>query len=145
MESNLVIDKTWTESTYKEKQTIWRYIRQNVSKGNIDILLSEFNIPYSRREIDYYTPASWPTPWEMLEMKTLCKSCITLLMFHTLAVCNWANLRLILIDDRTDRYLILVHNDQIYNLYPGRKTCISELKSVIIIEEFNIESIKVYK
>lgn len=145
MEIDLKLEKTWTESTYKEKQTLWRLIRQYVSKGNMSILATELNIPYTRREIDYYTPSTWPTPWELLDMKTLCRSCIGLLIFHTLTISTNVVPEVILVEDPSDRFLIIKLNDQIFNLIPGKIACTDDLKYVKIIEYFDINEVKRYK
>ncbi len=47
--------------------------------------------------IDYDTPSSWPSPWELIEEGNLCESGIAYLMERTLALSGWDSSRLQLI------------------------------------------------
>ena len=37
------------------------------------------------RTFDYYTPSTWPTPWEILDQSMFCVSGKAILLYHTLA------------------------------------------------------------
>jgi hypothetical protein len=82
----------------------WKNIRNKITNDGINLdVLSYFCIPHTNRILDYYTPSSWPSPWEILSFEKLCKSTTTLLMYYTFKLSNIiGDYTLLLIDDSED-------------------------------------------
>ena len=67
-----------------DRLRIWREIRQK-EHLSIESVVEEFsNIIILSRYLDYYTPKSWPDPFEILSEGYLCQTGVTLLLTSTL-------------------------------------------------------------
>lgn len=81
----------WIDQTPSDRLSTWREYRETLNDLNIEdaieTVLYFFNsVPYGSPVIDICTPASWPTPWELVESPVHCPSSISLMMFHTLSM-----------------------------------------------------------
>lgn len=144
--------KQWNNLTTEERFQSWRDLRDSLSgKSDIEVMDGVasfcFSFPISKRVLDYYTPATWPTPWEILNGKETCRSTAALFIFYTLKMIKPSmDCKLVLIDDDSDRYLIVIVNgDIIINYELGKTTKYSTLKKHInivdSISEGDIKSI----
>lgn len=113
--------------TGSERLAVWRKFRQDFpNNGTVEDVINAFSeIKLERRNIDYYTPESWPTPFEIVNDGLFCQSGITLILVSTLL-----NLQLI----KTDEYrfdvvsnhitgtdgLVFVVDGLVYNFLPDR-------------------------
>jgi hypothetical protein len=70
--------------TSKDRLKIWRDLRNDTSHSLDSIIESFSQIKVCPRFIDYYTPKSWPTPFEIVSEGYLCHSGITLVLLSTL-------------------------------------------------------------
>lgn len=70
--------------TSQDRLKIWREVRSDPSQTLDSILESFSNIKICPRYIDYYTPKSWPTPFEIVSEGYFCQSGITLVLLSTL-------------------------------------------------------------
>lgn len=98
-----------------------------------DILSYWMETPYGSRTIDFYTPNTWPTPWDILYGKSLCKNTISLMIYYTIKMTSSINVRLAIIDDANDRYIVpLLDNNVILNYYMGSEADLENLDIKLI-------------
>lgn len=108
----------WINYTPEKRIKYWRDYREFISVLPLEEQITSVaqffsNVPIGARTIDYYTPSSWPTPWEILYYKTYCKNTISILMYDTLQILNnTERLTLCLINDEMDTYLAPVVDNQ---------------------------------
>lgn len=141
---------SWNNIPGAERLSLWKNLRETISTQDLDTQLASVakffaDMPYESRTMDYYNPASWPTPWEILFHGTFCKSSISLLMFHTIALLHSGiNCELSLIDDGADLYLVPVIDYQfVLNYIPGAVNNLHDIKDdVQIIQTFAMSEIK---
>jgi hypothetical protein len=137
----------WNNSDPEERIAYWRAFREEIQDLPLEEQLNkvaEFfaNLPIGSRSIDYYTPKSWPTPWEILHYRLFCENAASLLMYHTLTLLlKDSKVEIILIEDDRNRYLVpIIDNKYILNIIPGQ---ISKIHDVTfkVIDRFEDESI----
>lgn len=96
--------------------------------------------PFGSRTLDFYTPETWPTPWEILHNESYCLSSLSLLMYYTLVMSEeyTDDIELWLIDDSEDRYLVpVIANQNILNYELGQISTVQDLsKQIKVIEKF---------
>lgn len=108
----------WNTIHGEDRLILWKKLRADLKDLPLDKQLNEVakfcaGIPYGARSMDYYSPADWPTPWEILYHGSFCTSSISLLIFYTLALIPVsAKLDLYLVEDDAGVYLLPVVNDQ---------------------------------
>lgn len=137
----------WNNASAEERIILWRSFREEIApleeQEQLNRIAGFFaNIPIGSRCLDYYTPTSWPTPWEILHHKMFCQSAISLLIFHTLNVTlGDGRAEVVLIEDDRDRYLVpLLDNKHIFNLELGVISTIQDPR-IKIIDRFEDETI----
>jgi len=110
--------------TYKPDALIseWRDLRKEIE----DPSLSELEIlekvehhfammPRGSRNIDYYTPKNWQSPWEIIHHKLYCNNAVTLMQYYTLVLCpniDKDKIQIYLIEDNQDEYVVLVYDNK---------------------------------
>ena len=137
----------WNNSSAEERIILWREFREEIAplpeQEQLNRIAEFFaDFPFGSRCLDYYTPDSWPTPWEILYHKLFCQNSISLLIFHTLNV-TLGNDRteIILIEDDRDRYLVpVLDNKYIFNFELGQISTIHDPR-IKIIDRFEKETI----
>lgn len=69
-----------------ERLAAWRKFRQSFPKDGTakDVIDAFSNVKLERRTIDYYTPDSWPGPFEIVSEGYFCQSGLTLVIASTL-------------------------------------------------------------
>ena len=115
---------------------MWNYLSGNVRlqlwkklRGDIQSLLIQeqlaaiakfcANIPFGTRTLDYYSPKTWLSPWEILYYGKFCTSSISLLMYDTFSMVSTEKIDLILVED-VDIYLLpIINNHFILNYELG--------------------------
>lgn len=139
----------WNCSTPEERLSKWKNFRDGISEVEEEELLNNVaqffaDMPVGSRYIDYYTPASWPTPWEILYDKLFCANTVSLLIYYTLLLkLNEDRIEMILIEDDKDRFLVpLVDKKYILNYVLGEISSIEEFPQVQVIEFFRNEEIR---
>ena len=128
----------WNNLSATERLDIWRHEREDLKEKQYNDRLeslSEFfsHVPYGNRSLDYYTPSSWLTPWEIFHYGEFCRNSISLLMFHTLNMVDPAiNIKLCLVDDKEDTFLVLVVDDTfVLGLVPGQVAKLTKIKKLV--------------
>lgn len=139
---------TWNNSTAEERIGLWRELRTDVSilkeKEQLNSIASFFaDVPIGSRCIDFYTPDSWPTPWELLYHQLFCTSSISLLIYHTLVLTlDEDRVDIILVDTDDDLFLApLVDKKYIFNIELGKVNNITDYPSIKIIDDFKDQEI----
>ena len=107
-----------------ERLNIWRNVRQK-SHNNITEVLEDFaSIEMLPRYLDYYTPSSWPNPFEIVNEGYLCQSGVTLVLLSTLINKGFISedtIQLPVISNNItgDSGIVLLHEDEVFNFTPG--------------------------
>lgn len=138
----------WNNSSAEERIEKWREFRESLNGLNDEELLNNVaqffaTVPLGARCIDYYTPESWPTPWELLYHKLYCSSSISLLIYHTLCIALGSDrVDIILADTGTDRLLMPVVDEKyILNYELGKVNKIKD-HTITIIDDFADQEIE---
>ena len=126
----------------------WRNLRTSVStleeKEQLNSIADFFaDVPIGSRCIDFYTPDSWPTPWELLYYKLFCTSSISLLIYHTLVLTlGEGRAEIVLVDTGDDLFLApLVDKKCIFNIELGKVNNIKDHPAIKIIDDFKDQMI----
>lgn len=131
----------------------WREFRNGLSYIDVSdrprLVANYFaQAPFGSRTLDFYTPADWPTPWEILHNETYCQNSISLLMYYTLQMSEgyFDDISLWIIDDGEDRFLVpVVDNQNILNYELGQISTVHEKNnSIEVIEKFAPDAIPQY-
>ena len=102
----------WNTVPDDERLHLWKKLRDDIKDLELDKQISEIAsfcafMPFGARTLDYYSPAEWPTPWEILYHGKFCTSSISVLMYHTLLLLN-IDTELLLVDSIAGMYLLPV-------------------------------------
>ena len=108
-----------------DRLSIWRNLRQKEFNTSKDLVAEYENIKVLSRYIDYYTPKSWPNPFEIVSEGYFCHSGVTLLIASHLLHKNFISsneIQLPVISNNIDGSdgLVLVDNNDVYNFVPGK-------------------------
>jgi len=140
--------KQWNNLTNKERIFVWGEFRDSLKTLQFNekiIKIAQFfqSVPIASRQVDYYTPESWQTPWELLHYGQSCPSSISLLMVYTLQLLGETDFKILLIDD-DDLYLVpYIQNKYILNYILGEVSLLSSIENDIkIIHVYNAEDLK---
>ena len=142
----------WTTTPDEERLRLWKDLRHDIREESLEEKLkvvAKFisTMPFGARSLDYYDPASWPTPWEILFHGSFCLSSISLLSFYTLALVTDESVKieLELIDDLGDVYLIPVIEDQfVLNYETGLVSSYPEIsKEIKVLKRYTRNDIKI--
>ena len=104
----------------------WRQFRQRTDVTTAEQVVEAFaSTPLDQRYLDYYTPDTWPSVFEIVEEGLLCQSGLTLVMASTLHYFNIMKTDLIqlhAISNHTngDAGLVLIDDGKVYNFIPGQ-------------------------
>ena len=141
----------WNNSSAEERIEKWRDFRESLDGLPEEELLNNVaqffaDVPVGARSLDFYTPESWPTPWELLYHQLYCASSISLLIYHTLCIALGRDrVQIVLADTGTDLLLLpIVDKKYIFNYELGKVNNTSD-HSLTIIDDFadsNIEQIQ---
>ena len=135
--------------TERERIINWGEFRDSIKELSFNeklIKTAQFfqSAPIASRQIDYYTSESWPTPWEILHYGQCCPSSISLLMAYTLKLVGVEDFELLLIDDKTDLYLVpYIQNRYILNYILGEVSMFKTIEDDIEIKHtYNASDLK---
>ena len=127
----------WNNLSSSDLIAMWSEFRHELDKMDLsedDILAKVVDFwsttPRGGRTVDYYTPDSWPSPWEILHYRTYCKSSVSLMMYYTLVLLDTIDeekIELYRIDE-DDEYVIPVYdNKYVLNYEYAKLTDINEI------------------
>lgn len=139
----------WNCSTPLSRISMWKDFREEITGADDEELLNKTAqyfaaVPVGTRCIDYYTPSSWPTPWEILYEKLFCTNSISLLIYDTLSLTlGEGRVEIILIEDDKDRFLVpLVDKKYILNYVLGEISTTEDFPQIQVIESFRNDEIR---
>lgn len=131
----------------EERLKDWRNLKLSLQDLTLEEQLdkvNEFwhNVPMSSRVLDFYDKKTWMTPWEYMYEPQWCRNILSLMYYHTLKqIQNFsADLKLHLVIDANDRYLILVvDNKYVLNYKKEIKSDWDNIQNdIVTIETFVI-------
>ena len=118
----------WNNMYPHERIIFWRDFRREIDDRNLTCieLLKETaafwaSLPRGSRSLDYYSPSTWPDPWEILTYELFCENTVSLLMFYTLALLDTFhnNIDICLIDDYCGEFIVpIVDKTYVLNVVP---------------------------
>ena len=108
----------------QDRLKIWREIRNTDFSSAQDLVKKFIDIKILPRYIDYYTPKSWPNPFEILFEGYLCQSGVTILLTSTLIkkgfiTSNELSFPVISNNITGDSGIVLLDGNDVYNFTPG--------------------------
>lgn len=125
----------WLSCTPEQLILEWKKHRDALADLPKDQAISEVikfwqDCPRHSRMIDYYTPETWPIPWEILNDGRLCDSLVSLMMYYTLKLTHpEIKVSLYLIDSEKEEYLVPVIDDRLLNYDYYRSVSFKKEKS----------------
>jgi len=107
-----------------ERLNIWRNVRQKTHSNIVEVLHDFSTIEPLSRYLDYYTPSSWPNPFEIVNEGYLCQSGITLVLLSTLINKGFISkdtIQLPVISNNITGTsgLVIYDREAVYNFTPG--------------------------
>ena len=108
-----------------DRLKIWRESRQQEYSTPEQLVNQYSDIKILSRYLDYYTPNSWPNPFEIVSEGYFCQSGITILITASLinkGFITSEQLTLPVISNNIsgDSGLVLHDNDKVFNFTPGK-------------------------
>jgi|TARA_B110000444_G_C18717740_1_gene536907 hypothetical protein len=123
----------------QQRISIWRdYKSGRPSRKNV--LQYIYSIEPINRTFDYYTPSTWPTPWEILDQGMFCVSGKAILLYHTLAQLEYidtSKVRWLVAENKEIFHEGLVFFDGLcyYNILPNTSVNIENFDNYITVRE----------
>ena len=108
-----------------DRLKIWRKIRQKDFASANDLVEEFSDIKILSRYLDYYTPKSWPTPFEIVSEGYLCQTGVTILLTATLINKNFITSNELIFpvisnNITGDSGIVLLDNNKVFNFMPGK-------------------------
>jgi hypothetical protein len=140
----------WNVIPNEERLHLWKKLRDDLKDMTPDAQLNEVarfcaGMPFGSRTLDYYSPADWPTPWEILFHSSFCTSSISLLMFYTLTLIpSPRDAELYLVEDDDGIYLLpVIDNKFVLNYQLGSVNNYLEIEEDFkVLKKYQKEQIK---
>lgn len=130
----------WNSIPADVRLHLWKKLRAEIENKSIEFQLesiSQFfkDVPLGPRSVDYYTPDTWPTPWEILFHGSFCTSSVSILMFYTLILANTKHkIELWVVKDNEGDYLLPIIDDQyVLNYSPGEVSSYPDIQDYFIV------------
>jgi len=141
---------TWNAIPNEERLRLWKKLRDDLKGMTPASQLTEVakfcaGMPFGSRTLDYYSPADWPTPWEILFHGSFCTSSISLLMFYTLTILpEPRDIELYLVEDDDGVYLLpVIDNKFVLNYQLGAVNNYLEIRNDFkLLKKYQKEQIK---
>jgi len=140
----------WNILQNEDRLLLWKKLRSDLQGQNLETVLPQVAnffrpFPFETRTIDYYTPNSWPTPWEILHHGNFCISSISLLIYYTITLVSpETQVDLILVDSQLGVFMIpLVENKFVLNYEAGMISTYSTIQTDFrVIKTYTRDQIK---
>lgn len=141
----------WLNNSTDELFESWKNFRNSLKSLTEEETIKNTNVyfasvPREDRTLDYYTPSSWPTPWEVLNDKTFCNNSVTLLVYYTLFLAPSIDndkLDIYLLDDGQDEFIVVLYkNKYLLNYIEGKTLDISQHKGKFKFQKIKKEDIR---
>jgi hypothetical protein len=133
--------------TPEDRLRVWREIRHQ-NYDTVEELLEQFaSLKPHIRYIDYYTPSSWPNPFEIVSEGMFCLSGITIVIAATLHYKQFItdeDITFLVISNNIDGTdgVVLQHKDNVYNFIPGQVVTRKFLEKNAVIYDRHIIDLK---
>ena len=106
-----------------DRLAIWRDLRQTNFSNIEDLVLEYQSINLVSRYLDYYTPSSWPDPFEIVNEGYFCQSGVTLLIVSHLIYADFISsdvLEFPVISNNINGRdgAVFMYNEKMFNLDP---------------------------
>jgi hypothetical protein len=124
----------WNVMCEDDRIHLWRMLRKSMKSLPTDKKIQkvvEFaaTIPYTARTIDYYSPSTWPAPWEILHNALFCANGISILLYHTLKLSEIQDIELLLVNYAGDIFLLpCVDGIHVLNFSIGEVCSLTDLE-----------------
>lgn len=110
-----------------ERLAQWRQFRQRTNVTAEQVVEAFASTPLDQRYLDYYTPDTWPSVFEIVEEGMFCQSGLTLVIASTLLYFNIIKTDTIVLKAISnhitgDDGLVLVVDGKVYNFLSGQIT-----------------------
>ena len=111
--------------TPEQRLSTWRDIR-NKDHSSIEEVLEDFSsIKLVSRYLDYYTPESWPNPFEIVNEGYFCQSGVSLVLASTLVYKSFLFEDKIIYPVISNNItgtsgLVILHDNLVYNFTPNK-------------------------
>jgi len=134
----------WNNLSSHERISTWKEFREKIKDLPLDEKLSEVAIfwstlPLGARSLDFYTPNSWPTPWEILYHGMFCENTASIMMYYTLLLTvpeDEVKINIWLIDNGGDMFLVPVIDQQyVLNYIPREVAELADYKDDLLIRD----------
>lgn len=132
----------WYNTKFEERLLIWKDFREELRDMDDDTKMSSVanffsKVPYGKRSIDYYTPESWPSPWELMDRNTHCLNTVSLMIKYTLKFIGIES-SLVLIDDGQECYILpVIDGEMVLNYDHGRVCHLSDHPEIKIVQQIS--------
>ena len=108
----------------QDRLRVWREVRSREYSAPESLAKQFAGIELLPRYIDYYTPNSWPTPFEIVTEGYLCLSGVTLVLAATLVhkkfiLDNELCFTVISNNITGESGIVLIYDNKVYNFTPG--------------------------
>lgn len=136
----------WNNTPNDVRISLWKKLREDLQECNTVNQLNHIakfcsQMPIGSRTVDYYNPANWPSPWEILYHGSFCTNSISILMFYTLILLG-REPTLYLVDDNGDIFLLpVIDNTYVMNYELGHVSQYNIMKNFKILQIFPINQI----
>ncbi len=143
----------WNTIPNEERLRLWKNLRESIAEKSTEGQLTDVakfcsTIPFGSRSVDYYTPADWPTPWEILFYGSFCTSSISLLIYYTLVLLpTTIDIEILLVEDDEDVYLLpFIDNQFILNYELGQVSKYPEIQDNFkVLRRYSRDEVKTIK
>lgn len=124
----------------------WRQFRHSFDHANStdqDVVNAFASVQIEQRYLDYYTPDSWPSVFEIVKEGEFCQTGLTLVMGSTLHYLGFINSKQLEFDVVSNHItgtegIVLVYNDSVYNFLPGKIVSVDYMHDNATIYERHI-------
>lgn len=138
----------WNNLRADKRIAAWRQHRLSLKTLPINQALLEIanffaDMPLGPRTIDFYNPNTWPDPWDILADIKFCENSISLMMYYTvISVFPDANIKMYVIDDTEQRFMVPVVDGIVLNYYPRDVIELNNLTNITVIDIYSKEHIR---
>ena len=130
--------------------SLWREFRATLAPLSPEEKLSKISkffayTPIGTRTLDYYSPSSWPIPWEILYHGSYCTNSISLLIYYTLRFFDdFDKVVLWLINDGENTYLVpVIDGKHVMNYELGEAASYQSIhEKISVLEMFDETQVK---
>ena len=130
----------WNSIPADVRLHLWKKLRAEIEDKSIEFQLDSIvqffkDVPLGTRSVDYYSPDTWTTPWEILFHGSFCTSSVSILMFYTLILANTNHkIELWVVKDNGGDYLLPIIDDQyVLNYSPGEVSSYPDIQDYFIV------------